>query len=251
MKIVVVGGSGLIGSKTVARLQKAGHDVVTASPNSGVNTLTGEGLAEALRGSEVVVDAANSPSFADEDVMALFTTSGRNLIAAETEAGVRHHVALSVVGTARLQESGYFRGKQAQEDLIRAAGLPYTIVQATQFFEFLGGIASSAATDGTIHLPPAAIQPMSSDDVAAAVAEAAVASPVNGVIEIAGPERFRLDELVRRYLETRNDARAVVTDPAARYFGARLDDASLVPAAAARLGIIHFGDWLAASSGRA
>jgi uncharacterized protein YbjT (DUF2867 family) len=249
MKIVVIGGSGLVGSKTVERLRRKGHEVLAASPNSGVNTVTGEGLADALRGASVVVDVANSPSFADDDAMAFFTTAGCNLMAAEKEAGVRRHVALSVVGTARLQESGYFRAKQAQEDLIRAAGTSYTIVQATQFFEFLGAIASSAATDGAIRLPSVAIQPMSSDDVAAAVAGAALSEPVNGTIEIAGPERFRLDELVRRYLKAKGDLREVVTDPSARYYGIPVNDASLVPAGEASLGIIRLEDWLAAAPG--
>ncbi|MFO1039015.1 MAG: SDR family oxidoreductase [Geminicoccaceae bacterium] len=248
MKIVVIGGTGLIGSKTVARLQRAGHEVLAASPNSGVNTVTGEGLEDALRGASVVVDVANSPSFADEDVMAFFTASGRNLLAVGKAAGVRHHVALSVVGTERLQASGYFRAKQAQEDMIRGSGTPFTIVRATQFFEFLSGIASSAGADGTIHLPPVAFRPTSSDDVADAVAEAALGTPINHTVEIAGPEAFKLDEAVRSYLADKRDPRRVVTDPEARYFGAPVDDASLVPAGIYAVGAVRLRDWLAGTA---
>lgn len=245
MKIVVIGGTGLIGSKLVALLQNRGHEVLAASPNTGVNTLTGEGLDQALAGAQVVVDVANSPSFADEAVLHFFQTSGRNLLAAEARAGVRHHVALSVVGTDRLQQSGYFRAKQAQEELVEAAGVPWTIVQATQFLEFLGGIVQSAAADGEIRLSPAHIQPISSDDVAAMLADVTLAEPRYGRIEIAGPERLRLAELVQRYLDLKQDARRVVADPQALYFGAPLDDATLVPAGAARLGKVTFAEWMA------
>jgi uncharacterized protein YbjT (DUF2867 family) len=209
MKIVVIGGSGLIGSKTVNRLRDAGHEVVAASPNTGVNTITGEGLPEALAGAQVVVDVANSPSFEDKAVLEFFQTSGRNLLAAQAAAGVGHHVALSVVGTDRFQESGYFRGKLAQERLIKASGIPYTIVHSTQFFEFLGGIAQSGTAGKTVHLSPAYVQPIASDDVAAAMADVTLGKPVNGTIEIAGPERVRLNELVGRYLKATNDPREV------------------------------------------
>ena len=245
MKIVVIGGTGLIGSKLVTLLQNRGHDVLAASPNTGVNTLTGEGLDAALAGAQVVVDVANSPSFADQAVLDFFQTSGRNLLAAEARVGVRHHVALSVVGTDRLQQSGYFRGKQAQEDLIEAGGIPYTIVQATQFLEFLGGIAQSAGAGGEIRLSQAAIQPISSDDVAAVLADVALAEPLNGRMEIAGPERLRLAELVQRYLDLQQDGRQVVADPQALYFGAPLDDGTLVPAGQARLGTVTFAQWMA------
>jgi uncharacterized protein YbjT (DUF2867 family) len=245
MKIVVIGGSGLIGSKLVARLRAKGHEVVAASPTSGIDTITGEGLAEALAGAQVVVDVANSPSFEDKAVLDFFRTSGRSLLAAEAAAGVAHHVALSVVGTERLLESGYFRGKMAQEELIEASGRPYTILRSTQFFDFLGGIAQSATVGSTVHLSHAAIQPVVSDDVADAMANVALAAPVNGMVELAGPEKFRLDELVRRFLESTQDPREVVTDPQARYFGALLDDASLVPGPKPRLAPTRFGDWLA------
>lgn len=245
MKIVVIGGTGLIGRQLVPLLQQRGHEVLAASPNTGVNIPTGEGLAAALAGAQVVVDVANSPSFEDAAVLDFFRTSGRNLLAAEAQAGVRHHVALSVVGTGRLQESGYFRAKQAQEDLIEAAGVPYTLVQATQFLEFLGGIAQSAGAGDEIRLSPAFIQPISSDEVAAMLAEVALGAPRNGRVEIAGPERFRLAELVQRYLDLKQDGRRVVADPQARYFGARLDDATLVPAGAARQGRITFAQWMA------
>lgn len=245
MKIVVIGGTGLIGSKVVHLLQQQGHDVLPASPNTGVNVLTGEGLAAALAGAQVVVDVANSPSFEDQAVLDFFRTAGRHLLAAERAAGVAHHVALSVVGTDRLQQSGYFRAKQAQEDLIEAAGVPYTLVQATQFLEFLGGIAQSAAAGGEIRLSPAFIQPIASDDVAAVLAEVALAAPRNARLEIAGPERWRLAELVQRYLDLKQDGRRVVADPQALYFGAPLDDATLVPAGAARQGRITFAQWMA------
>jgi uncharacterized protein YbjT (DUF2867 family) len=225
-------------------LRERGHEALAASPNSGVNTLTGEGLDAALAGADIVVDVANSPSFADDAVMDFFTMSGRNLLAAAARAGIRHHVALSVVGTDRLAESGYFRAKIAQEELIRAAGLPYTIVHATQFFEFLGGIAASAAAGETIHLSPANIQPISSDDVALAVADFSLGAPVNGIVEIGGPERFRLSDLVQRYLSVKGDARKVAADADAPYFGARLEDDTLVPGPGARLGKATIEAWL-------
>lgn len=248
MKIVIIGGTGLIGSKTTERLRAKGHEVIAASPNTGVNTITGEGLAEALTGAEVVLDLANSPSFEDEAVMEFFETSGRNLLAAERAAGVRHHVALSVVGTERLQESGYFRAKLVQEKLIREGGIPYTIVHSTQFMEFLAGIAQSGMVDGKVHLSPAFVQPIASDDVADVMADVALGKPVNGLVEIAGPERFRLNELVARYLKASGDSREVVADPGARYFGARLEDGSLVADNAQRLGKVGFEQWFATSS---
>ncbi|HSH88463.1 MAG TPA: SDR family oxidoreductase [Ramlibacter sp.] len=244
MKIVVIGGTGLIGSKLVNLLARSGHEAVAASPNTGVNTMTGEGLDAALAGAQVVVDVANSPSFEDRAVLEFFETSGRNLLAAEARAGVRHHVALSVVGTDRLQESGYFRGKQAQERLVREAGTPYTIVHSTQFFEFLGGIAQSAGNAGVVRLAPAAIQPISSDDVAMFMHDAALAPPVNGIVEIAGPDRLRLSDLVQQYLRIKRDPRTVIADHEARYFGARLDDATLVPSAGARIGPSRILAWL-------
>lgn len=243
MKIVVIGGSGLIGSKTVDRLRRQGHEVVAASPKSGVDTITSAGLAEALTGAQTVVDLANSPSFEDRAVLEFFETSGRNLLAAEAAAGVQHHVALSVVGTERLQESGYFRGKLAQERLIKAAAIPYTIVQSTQFFEFLGGIAQSGTVGQSVHLSPALVQPIASDDVADVMADVALAPPLNGIIEIAGPERVRLDALVARYLAAMQDPRVVVADAATRYFGAPLDDRTLVPGENPRLGTTRFEDW--------
>ncbi|ASY59668.1 MULTISPECIES: SDR family oxidoreductase [Sinorhizobium] len=248
MKIVIIGGTGLIGSKTVERLRKQGHEVIAASPNTGVNTITGEGLAEALAGTDVVIDLANSPSFEDEAVMEFFETSSRNLLAAEKAAGVKHHIALSVVGTERLQESGYFRAKLAQERLIKGSGVPYTIVHSTQFMEFLGGIAQSGTVGDTVHLSPAYVQPIASDDVADAMADVALARPVNGTIEIAGPERSRLSDLVGRYLKASGDARKVTPDPEARYFGARLEDGSLVSDNNPRLGRINFEHWFATSA---
>ena len=248
MKIVIIGGTGLIGSKLVTLLRARGHEAIAASPNSGVNTLTGEGLDAALAGADIVVDVANSPSFADEAVLEFFTTSGRNLLAAAARAGVKHHVALSVVGTERLAESGYFRGKIAQEKLIRESGLPYTIVHSTQFFEFLGGIAASAAAGDTIRLSPAWIQAISSDDVALAMADFTLGEPVNGIIEIAGPEKTRLSDLVRRYLDFKQDGRAVVADKHARYFGATLQEDTLVPGANARLGAVGVDAWLQAQA---
>lgn len=244
MKIVVIGGSGLIGKKLVKNLRQLGHEVVAASPSSGVNALTGEGLTEALRGARVVVDVANSPSFEDKAVLEFFQTSTRNLMAAEAAAGVGHHVALSVVGADRLPDSGYLRAKVAQEGLIKASGLPYTIVRATQFFEFVGGIAQSATEGHTVRLPPALMQPIVSDDVAAALADVAVAGPLNGTVELAGPEPIRLDELVRRFLTASRDERVVTTDAHARYFGTELDDRSLTPGENPRLGPTRFGDWL-------
>lgn len=244
MKIVVIGGTGLIGKKVVARLSEQGHQVVAAAPQTGVNALTGEGLAEALAGARVVVDVANSPSFEDAAVLHFFETSGRNLAAAEKEAGVAHHVALSVVGTDKLAQSGYFRAKIAQEALIRAAGVPYTIVRSTQFMEFLGGIAQSAARDGTIRLSSASIQPIASDDVALAVVDCALAPPVNGIVEIAGPERFAMSDLVQRYLKAIGDARPVEVDATSRYFGAELQEGTLVPEGEARRGRVTFDDWM-------
>lgn len=243
MKIVVIGGSGLIGSKLAAKLRRAGHEVVAASPSTGVDTLTGRGLKEALAGAQVVVDVANSPSFEDEAVLRFFETSGRNLLAAEAEAGVAHHIALSVVGTDRLLASGYFRAKQAQEDLIEASPVPYTIVQATQFFEFLGGIANAGAAGSEIRLSHALVQPIAAEDVAAALAEIVNEPPAGGRVEIAGPEAVPLDDLVRRYLAATGDSRQVVTDANADYFGVRLDDRSLTPAAGARLAPTGFDAW--------
>jgi len=244
MKIVVIGGSGLIGSKLVNSLRQRSHQVVAASPASGVNTITGEGLAEALAGSQVVVDVANSPSFEDKAVLEFFETSGRNLLAAEVSAGVGHHIALSVVGTERLLESGYFRGKMAQEKLIKASKVPYTIVHSTQFFEFLGGIAQSGTDGKTVRLSPALVQPIASDDVAAVMTDVTLGPPVNGTIEIAGPERVRLADLVQRFLAATQDERKVVTDVHARYFGVELNDKSLVPGYNARIAPTRFEEWL-------
>jgi uncharacterized protein YbjT (DUF2867 family) len=247
MKIVVIGGSGLIGSKVVSNLRRDGHGVVAASPSSGVNALTGEGLAEALAGAQVVVDVSNSPSFEDKAVLEFFEKSGRNLLAAEAKAGVRHHVALSVVGADRLPDSGYMRAKVAQESLIKASATPYTIVRATQFFEFVGGIAQSATEGETIRLPSAMMQPIVSDDVAEILADIAVGKPQNGTVEMAGPEPIRMDALVRRYLTANHDERTVTTDDHARYFGTELDDHSLTPSSSPRLGRTRFGDWLSRS----
>ncbi|MEU3794276.1 SDR family oxidoreductase [Streptomyces fructofermentans] len=246
MKVVVIGGTGLIGSKVVSKLAAHGHEAVPASPDSGVNTLTGEGLAEVLTDTAVVVDVSNSPSFADDDVMEFFRTSTTNILKAEKEAGVTHHVALSVVGTDRLQESGYFRAKQMQETLIKESGVPYSLVHATQFFEFMKGIVAGAAKDdGTVHLAPIKIQPIYSDDVATAVARTAVGDPVNGTFEVAGPDTFQLDELIRDGLAAKNDPRTVVVDPKAPYFGAVLQETTLLPGPDARLGETHFADWSA------
>jgi uncharacterized protein YbjT (DUF2867 family) len=254
MKIVVIGGSGLIGAKVVANLRQRGHEVVAASPSTGVNTVTGEGLAEALAGAQVVVDVANSPSFEDQPALEFFETSGRNLLAGEAAAGVKHHVALSVVGTDRLlgsgagSLSGYFRAKMAQENLIKASGIPFTIVHATQFFEFVKGIAQSATDGATVRLSPILMRPIVSDDVAAAVADVALGPPINGLIEVAGPDQIRQDELVRQFLSATGDARKVVTDVNAGYFGIEVNDQSLVPGANARLGPTHFRDWLSHST---
>jgi uncharacterized protein YbjT (DUF2867 family) len=244
MKIVVIGGSGLIGTKLVSRLRQKGHEVVAASPNTGVDTITGEGLAEALAGARVVVDLANSPSWEDRAVLEFFTTSGRNLLAAETAAGVRHHVALSIVGTDRTPDNGYFRAKVAQEKLIEASGVPYTIVRSTQFLEFLGGIAASSADGNVVRLSPGLFQPIAADDVAAIVADVALAAPRNGVVEIAGPERAPFHEIVARYLKAVGDPREVVSDPEARYFGGRVGERSLVPLGEARLGATGLEEWL-------
>lgn len=243
MKIVIIGGTGLIGSKLADKLRTLGHEVNAASPASGVNTITGEGLAEALSGTEVVVDVANSPSFEDKAVMEFFETSGRNLLAAEAVAGVKHHIALSVVGTDRLQESGYFRAKQAQENLIKKSGIPYTIVHSTQFFEFLGSIVAAAAKGEQIPISPAEIQPIASDDVATAMARVTLAEPANTILEIAGPELFSLAELVARYLQKTEDPRTIKVDVHARYFGAELQNKTLVPGDGARLGTITFEAW--------
>jgi uncharacterized protein YbjT (DUF2867 family) len=248
IKMVVVGGSGLIGKKVVNDLRQSGHQVVAASPSSGVNTLTGEGLAEAMAGAQVVVDVANSPSFEDKAAMEFFKTSGHNLLAAEAVAGVGHHVALSVVGTDRLQASGYFRAKMAQENLIKAAAIPYTIVRATQFFEFVGGIAQFSTIGQTVHLPPVLFQPIAADDVAHILAQVALAAPVNGTIEIAGPERAGLDELVGRFLRASKDPREVVTDPQARYFGVEVSDQTLTPGVNARIAPTFFEDWFRRST---
>ncbi len=244
MKFVVIGGSGLIGKQVVSNLQQLGHEVLAASRSSGINAVTGEGLADALAGAQVVVDVANSPSFEDQAVLEFFEKSSRNLIAAEKAAGVGHHVALSVVGTERLLESGDFRAKMAQEELIKAAGVPYTILRATQFFEFVGGIAGAATEGDTVRLPPALMQPVAAVDVAAAVAELAVGAPVNGMVEIAGPEPIRQDDLVRRFLTATGDARKVITDVHAGYFGIQLNDRSLTPGDNPRLGTTRFEDWL-------
>jgi uncharacterized protein YbjT (DUF2867 family) len=247
MKIVVIGGSGLIGTKLVNKLRERDHEVLAASPSSGVNTITGEGLAKALAGAQVVVDVANSPSWEDKAVLEFFETSGRNLLAAEAAAGVRHHVALSVVGTERLLQSGYFRAKMAQEELIQASKIPYTIVRATQFFEFVNGIAQTATEGQTVRLPPALMQPIVSDDVAAALADVAIKAPVNGMVELAGPELIRQDELVRRFLSAKQDAHQVVTDVHARYYGIELNDQSLTPGDNPRIGPTRFEDWLSRS----
>ena len=244
MKITVIGGSGLIGSKIVSRLRQKGHEVVAASPNSGVNTVTGEGLVEAVRGAQVVVDVANSPSFEEDIAMDFFERSGRNLLAAEKAAGTAHHVALSVVGTERLLEMGYFRAKLAQENLIKTCGLPYTIVRSTQFFEFMAGIAQAGTVGQTAHLSPALFQPIASDDVADAMADVALGSPVNGTVEIAGPEQAPIDELVGQLLNATHDPRTVIADAHAGYFGIAVNDQSLTPCANPRIGATHFKDWL-------
>lgn len=244
MKTLIIGGNGLIGTKLVKKLHQLGHEAVAASRSSGVNTLTGEGLAEAMIGAQVVVDVSNAPSWEDNAVLEFFETSTRNLLAAEARAGAGHHVALSVVGTDRLLQSGYFRAKMAQEDLIKVSKVPFTIVRATQFFEFVNGIAQSATDGQTVRLSPAFIQPIVSDDVADALAEVTLGAPVNGTVELAGPERLRLDELVRRFLSAEQDARHVVTDVHARYFGLELNDQSLTPGDNPRIGPTRFEDWL-------
>lgn len=245
MRIVVIGGTGLIGSKLVTKLAEHGHEAVPASPDTGVNTLTGDGLAEALDEADVVVDVSNSPSFEADAVLSFFETSTKNLLEAEEQAGIGHHVALSVVGTDRLTESGYFRGKIAQETLIKESPIPYSIVHATQFFEFMKSIADAATEGKTVRLAPVLIQPMAAEDVAGAVGRTAVGPPVNGTIEVAGPEQFRLDELIRQGLQARKDPREVIADPEARYFGALLSERTLVPDEGATLGEIRFEDWLA------
>jgi uncharacterized protein YbjT (DUF2867 family) len=244
MKIVVIGGSGLIGSKLVTKLRELGHEAVAASPNSGVNTLTGEGLAEALKGASVVVDVTNSPSWEDAAVMKFFETSTRNLLSYEAAAGVGHHVALSVVGSEHLLESGYFRAKIAQENLIKGSSIPYSIVRATQFFEFVKGIADVSVIGDKVRLPGVLFQPMAAEDVATAVARVAAEAPVNGTVEVGGPEQFRLDELVRRRLSQLNDSREVIADPNARYSGAKVGERTLLPGKDARLGETSFETWL-------
>lgn len=250
MKIVVIGGTGLIGSKTVAILRQGGHEVVAASPNSGVNTITGEGLKEAMAGAQVVIDLANSPSFEDKAVLEFFETSGRNLLAAEAAANVRHHVALSIVGTDR-SDNGYFRAKVAQEKLIEASSIPYTIIRSTQFLEFLRGIADSGTAGNRVRISSGLFQPIAADDVAANVADVALASPRNGIVEIAGPERAPFNEIVARYLKAIGDPREVVRDPEALYFGGRVEEHSLVPLGEARLGRIGLDEWLRRSQAKA
>ena len=247
MKLIVIGGSGLIGTKLVKNLLRQGHEVVAASPSTGVNTITGEGLAEALAGAQVVVDVANAPSWENQAVLEFFEKSRRNLLAAEAAAGVGHHVALSVVGTERLLASGYFRAKLVQENLIKASSIPYTIVRATQFFEFVGGIAQAATQGETVRLPAALMQPIVSDDVADVMADVAVAEPLNGTVELAGPEPIRQDELVRKFLSATGDPRTVTTDPSALYYGIALTDQSLTPGDNPRIGPTRFEDWLSHS----
>lgn len=244
MKIVVIGGTGLIGSKTVERLRKQGHEVVAASPNSGVDTMTGKGVSEALTGAQVVIDLANSPSFEDAAVMEFFKTSGRHLLTAAGLAGVEHHIALSIVGVDRLLGSGYMRAKMAQEDLIRQSGISYTIIHSTQFFEFMAGIAQSGTMGETTHVSSAYVQPIAGEDVADVVAEVALSKPLNGIMEIGGPDKVRLSEIVARFLKATSDPRTVVADPHAKYFGVELEDNSLVPSPGARLAKTHYADWL-------
>jgi uncharacterized protein YbjT (DUF2867 family) len=245
MKIVVIGGTGLIGSKVVESLVRSGHEAIAAAPNTGVNTITGEGLAEALKGAEVVVDLANSPSFEDQPAMDFFQTAGRNITAAELAAGVRHHVALSVVGTEHLQDAGYFRAKLVQEQIIKASPIPYTLIHATQFFEFLRGIAQSGTEGDIVRLPHARFQPMAAQDVAGFVTEAALALPINDTVEVGGPDIVHMDEIVARVLDYDKDPRRVIVDPTAQYFGLTLNDASLMPGPDARLGTTGFDWWLA------
>jgi uncharacterized protein YbjT (DUF2867 family) len=250
IKLVIIGGTGLIGKKMVNILRQRGYEVVAASPSSGVNTITGEGLAKALNGAQVVVDVANAPSWEDKAVLEFFQTSGRNLLASETAAGVKHHVALSVVGTDRLLASGYFRAKMAQENLIKASKIPYSIVRATQFFEFVGSIAELATEGTTVRTPSVLMQPIAAEDVAAALADVAVGDPVNGMIEIAGPESVRQDELLREFLRATGDSRKVIVDPHARYYGLEVNDQSLVPGPNPRLGATRFAEWLRDSTSR-
>ncbi len=250
MKIVVIGGTGLIGSKLVEKLSEDGHEPLAAAPDTGVNTITAEGLDEALESAQVVVDVSNSPVMDDDAVLDFFQTSSRNLLAAETAAGVKHHVLLSIVGADRLKESGYLRAKVAQEEVVKAGTVPYTIVRATEFFEFIGRLADSSSTGEAIHLAPVFIQPESADDVAATLADVAASKPVNGIIELAGPEQFRLDELARRVLQAKNDERLVEADVHARYFGAELNEHSLTPGSNARIAPTHFEDWLSQSAAR-
>ncbi|NWB98663.1 SDR family oxidoreductase [Pseudomonas gingeri] len=248
MKIVVIGGKGLIGSNIVSRLRLNGHETLAASPSTGVNTLTGQGLSEVLVGAQVVVDVANSPSFEDQAVLAFFKTSSQNLLAAAAAAGVEHYVALSIVGTDRLPESGYLRAKLAQEELIKASKLPYTLLRSTQFFEFVEGIVNSGVNGDTICLSPALIQPVAADDVSAVLADLTVGAPLNGIVEVGGPDRFPLDELARKFLAARNDKRPVIADVRARYFGSELDDRSLVTGDNAHIGATRFQNWLNRSS---
>src|ERR1700739_2487845 len=250
MKIVVIGGAGLIGSKVVEKLKQKGHEAIAAAPNTGVNTITGQGLKQAMAGTQVVIDLANSPSFADKAVLEFFETSGRNLLAAEAASGVRHHVALSIVGTDR-SDNGYFRAKVAQEKLIEASGIPYTIIRATQFLEFLGAIADSGADGNIVRLSPGLFQPIAADDVAAIVADVALAAPRSGIVEIAGRERAAFNQIVARYLKAVGDPREVVSDPEARYFGGRVEERSLVPLGEARLGHIGLDEWLRRSQTKA
>ena len=251
MKIVVIGGTGLIGAMLVNKLREQGHEAIAASPATGVNTLTGEGLADALKGAAVVVDVSNAPSWEDAAVMKFFETSTRNILAAEAAAGIRHHVALSVVGTERLLESGYFRAKLAQENLIKGSSIPYSIVRATQFFEFVKGIADFSTEGNTVRLPHAFIQPMAADDVAGAVGKVALGKPVNGTVEVGGPEKFHLDELARQALAAWNDPRKVVADPHATYYGIQVSERALIPSDDARLSQTRFADWLKQSALRA
>ncbi len=250
MKIVVIGGTGLIGSKLTKKLRADGHDPLAASPDTGVDIITGKGLAEALAGAEVVVDVSNAPDWDDAAVMDFFQTSARNILAAEAAAGVGHHVALSVVGTDRLQGSGYFRAKLAQEEALKAAPVPWTILRATQFFEFIGRIADSGTVNGTVLLPPVLFQPEAADDVAAALADIAEGAPVNGTVELAGPERFRLDELVKHFLSATNDPRQVVTDVHAPYYGIEVGERALIPGGNPRIGATRFADWLSRSAAK-
>src|SRR5579872_3570771 len=251
MKIVVIGGTGLIGSRTVALLRQGAREVVAASPKSGIDSITGAGLKEAMADARAVIDLANSPSFEDKAVLEFFETSGRNLLAAEAATGVRHHVALSIVGTDRTPDNGYFRAKVAQEKMIETSGIPYTIIRSTQFLEFLGGIAASSADGNMVRLSPGLFQPIAADDVAAVVADVALAAPRNGIVEIAGPQRAPFNEIVARYLKAVGDPREVVRDPEARYFGGRVEERSLVPLGEARLGRITLDEWLRRSKARA